>query len=206
MVNKLWYQLDNSGVEVKECIARRQCIQKYIDLYCPERFNVPEDITIDNLQEFLEIILKYYQIYLFNQNELINLAESIEDYFHIAYFDEIADISFPEYPKTARQKLAVDILSRMARFPYILPEDVPILIKCLNVPEEQIINMCDYIDNYLEQFENVKRCNNEISRFNFINEQRKEAIEKGEPIAIRPMGVEIDLYYKKCPDKELLLK
>jgi hypothetical protein len=199
MVNKLWYKDDFFSAE-RECIlASRQYIQKYIDLYCPERFNVPEDITTDNLQEFLEIILKYYQLYLFNQNELMNLGESIEEYFHKAFIDEFPEQWYPEYPKTDRRELALHILSEIASGPSIHPEDVPVLIKCLNVSEEQIIAMYDYIDNYFNQFDRVKRFNNELSRFNFINDQRKEAIEQGQPIPIRPMGIEIDLYYKKVP-------
>lgn len=197
MVNKLWYKDDFFSAERDYILASRQYIQKYIDLYCPERFNVPEDITTDNLQEFLEIILKYYQLYLFNQNELINLGESIQEYYHKAFIDEFPKKWYPEYPKTDRRELALHILSEIANCPSILPEDVPVLIKCLNVPEAQIIDMYDYIDNYFNQFERVKRANNQLTRFNFVNDQRKEAIEKGQPIPIRPMGVEIDLYYKK---------
>jgi hypothetical protein len=56
--------------------------------------------------------------------------------------------------------------------------------------------MHDYIDNYFKQFDRSKRFREE-ARFNLINQQRKEAIENGQPIPIRPMGIEIDLFYKK---------
>lgn len=199
MVNKLWYQddfLENRSIE-EEVTASRRYIQRYIDLYCPERFNVPEDITPDNFQDFLEIILKYYGLYLFNLNELLNLAESIDLYFHRAYWEDFPDTLFPKYPETDRRELALYILVNIDQWIGILPEDAPTLIKCLNVPEEQIIDMYDYIDNYFYQFDLIKRANESRSRQNFVNDQRKEAIAKGEPIPIRPMGIEIDLYYKK---------
>lgn len=41
-----------------------------------------------NLQELLEIVLGYYQIYLFNLFNLIDLGKSKSIYFHKAYFDD----------------------------------------------------------------------------------------------------------------------
>jgi len=195
MIDKLWYKGDYSENEKEEIAASRKYIQRYIDYYCPESFKVPEDITTDNLQEFLETILKYYRLYLFNLNELINLGESIHEYFHRAYFDDFPDTFYPKYPDTDRRSLALSILNEMNSCQSIMPEDVPTLIKCLNVPDDQIADMHDYIDNYFKQFDRSKRFREE-ARFNLINQQRKEAIENGQPIPIRPMGIEIDLFYK----------
>jgi hypothetical protein len=192
-LNKLWYQQDYSESEKRDLMANRNYIQRYIDLYCPERFNVPEDVTSDNLQEFLEIILKYYQLYLFSNSDLVYLAESIYSYFHQAY-DE-----FPKYHKNDRKELALYILCTIERGSgsSIIPKDVPVLIKCLNIAEDKIVYMYGYIDSYFEQCDYSKRIAENSSFFNLINQQRKEAIEKGQPLPIRPMGIEIDLYYKK---------
>jgi hypothetical protein len=198
MVNKLWYKESYARSPMYQIISSRKYIQKYIDLYCPEKYQVPEDITTDNLKKFLEIMLEYYQLYLFNQNELINLGESIVIYFYNAYFDDFSDTFYPKYPKNDRRELALHILEEINSCKSsIMPEDVPILIKCLNVPDDQIADMHDYIDNYFKQFDLEKRFHEATPRFNFVNEQRKKAIKNGQPIPIRPMGVEIDLYYKK---------
>ena len=191
--NKLWYQKDYSESEMEDLMANRNYIQEYIDLYCPELFKVPEDITADNLQEFLEIILKNYEFYLFSNDALVYLVESVYSCFHQAY-DE-----FPKYPKNNRKELALNILCTIERGPgsSIIPEDVKFLIKCLNVPDEEIVNTHEYIESHFEQFDYSKRLTENSDRFNLLNEQRKEAIEKGEPIPIRPMGIEIDLCYKK---------
>ena len=139
--NKLWYQQDYSESEKKDLMANRNYIQRFIDLYCPEHFSIPEDITSDNLQEFLEITLKYYQLYLFSNGALVYLTESIYSYFHQAYD------KFPKYPKNDRKELALNILCTIERGSgsSIIPEDVAFLIKCLNISEDKIIYMYDYI-------------------------------------------------------------
>lgn len=191
-MNKLWYKDDRWEGGMEENIASREYIQRYIDLYCPERFSVPEDVTTDNLQEFLEIILKYYQLYLFNMNELINLGESITHCFHKAYYDDFPDTFYPTYPDSDRRQLTLHVLGKISNCPSILPEDVPTLIKCMNVPDEQIIDMYNYIDNYYNQFDDLKRFSEDVPRFDILNKQRLEAIKKGQPLPIRPMGIELN--------------
>ena len=88
----------------------------------------------------------------------------------------------------------------------ILPEDVPTLIRCLNVPKGQIADMHDYIDNYFEQFDRSKRFREARPNFNFVNEQRKEAIKNGQPIPIRPMGIDFNSHRIKKLNKSQLLK
>lgn len=206
-MNKLWYRFfydeerskleAYSKLEMEGLIANRQYIQKYIDLYCQGIFSVPEDITTDNLQQFLEIILKYYQLYLFDLNELINLSQSVCNYLHKAYLEDFPDTAFPYYPKNDRRELVLYLLQEIDGCQSILPEDVPTLIKCFNVSEKQIIDMYDYIDNYLNQFDLSKRFNNSRLCVDLVNKQRKKAIDKGQPLPIRPMGIELDLCYKK---------
>ena len=206
MVNKLWYKEPHARSPMYDITSSREYIQKYIDLYCPEKYKVPEDITTDNLKEFLEIILKYYQLYLFDLNELINLGESINIYFHNAYFDDFPDTFYPNYPDTDRRSLALSILFEMNSTQVIMPEDVPTLIEYLNVPDDQIADMHDYIDNYFEQFDLCKRFREELSRFNLVSEQRKEAIENGHPIPIRPMGIELNSHRIQKLNKSQLLQ
>ncbi len=120
--------------------------------------------------------------------------ESIYSYFHQAY-DE-----FPHYPKNDRKELALNVLCTLERSPgsSILPEDVPFLIEYLNVPDDKIIRMDSALDDYFDQFDLTKRCNEELShRYEVLRQQRIEAIEKDEPLPIKPMGVELDMCYKK---------
>ena len=199
-MDKLWYQKYYRGTELErqQVAARRQYIQRYIDLYCPELFSVPEDITTDNLKEFLEIILKYYQLYLFNLNELINLGESLTGYLHRAYMEDFPDTLYPRYPDSDRRGLALCILNEMDSCQSILPEDVPFLIKCLNVPNGEVAGAYKAMKEYFEQLDcDMLRFKGARPRYDFLNKQRLEAIEKGRPLPIRPMGIELDMCYKK---------
>ena len=61
MVDKLWYtrwEGDNGYVDgaTRSLVGDRKYIQEFIDLYCYDSFKVPEDITPDNLQFFIEKI------------------------------------------------------------------------------------------------------------------------------------------------------
>jgi len=197
-MNKLWYKETYLGESTEDLVYARNHIQEIINLYCTGYFNVPEDITVDNLQQFLEIILKHYQLYNFHSSELAEICESIELYFHKAYFNDFPESFFPTYPKTDRRSLVLHIHDYIDTHEiWLLPEEVPMLIECMNVSDDKIIKMYDFMDNYFQQFDHAKRCNEEVGRrYRTIKKQRKEALESGKPIPIRPMGIELDLCYK----------
>lgn len=180
-------------------------LQELIDLYFfdSEIFKVAADITDDNLKEFLEIILKHFQYYNITISRIWDLGDALVIYF---FYKDNDDIEEPVvYPETDRRELTFYILDNaMACYTMwcIMPEDVPFILKCLNAPDEQIIDMYDKLDKYFEQYDGTQRCNVELPRrFDTINSQRIEAIEKNQPIPIKPMGIKIDLCYKKvlCP-------
>lgn len=80
----------------------------------------------------------------------------------------------------------------------ILPENVPFVLKCLNAPYYKIIHKEQKLDDYFNQFDNMKRCSAEIPRrWEVITKQRQEELRKGEPLTIRPMGIELDVCYKE---------
>lgn len=185
MGNKEWYEED---------LWALRYLQELMDLYCFESksFTVPEDITPDNFKEFLEIILTQYHYYNMHIGHVLDLGDAFDVYFR----GEDCD-----YPETDRRALAFYI-SDMAiqsgvNWP-ILPEDVPFMLECLNAPDEQIIYMYDKLDNYFEQFDHCTRCNEEGPRRDkIINKQRLDAIAQKEPLPIRPMGIKLDMCYKK---------
>ena len=198
-MDKLWYTKFRTEDEIKYAMIDRDYIQKFIDLYCVEHFSVPEDITTDNLKEFLEIILRCYELYLFKMHELLDLGESIYTYIHRAYMEDFPDTHFPDYPDDDRRGLSLSVLHELDSSQIILPEDVPFLIAYMNVEEEKIAEKTyDTIDKYFDQFDRSKRCNEELPRrWEVLTKQRFEAIEKGQPLPIRPMGIKLDMCYKK---------
>lgn len=196
LVDGLWHYDGNERLDIY-----RNCIQEFINLYCPELFNMPEDITPDNLRQFLETILIQYQHYHIKLTHIKNIGESIYVYFHRAYENDFPNTLYPSYPEADRRNLVLTIwdncLDTTTWFP-ILPEEVPFLLKCLNVPNDQVIHMEAKLESYFNQFDFEKRCNIEIpKRFKVITKQRQEGLHKGELLPIRPMGIELDMCYKE---------
>lgn len=85
----------------------------------------------------------------------------------------------------------------------LLPEEVPLLIECLNIPEDEIIYVEEKLEKYFNQFDFIERSNIEFpKRWKTIKKQRQEALEKNEPLPIRPMGIELSLCYKNTRNSE----
>ena len=190
MENKIWDKEDQCELDY---------LQKYIDLYCfdSKSFKVPDDITPDNFKEFLEIILQQYHCYNIDNGHLMDLGDAVDTYFYRKYnkFD-----GYCNYPKNDRRELTFYISSNAIQSYtcwHILPEDVHFILECLNAHEEQIIDMYDKLESYFEQFDGVARCNIEHPRrSDAIKKERLEAIEKNQPLPIRPMGIKLDPCYK----------
>jgi len=207
MVNKFWYEKNPLTGEYddwkhEEAPVYREYIQELIDLYCPDLYKIPEDITLDNLQQFLEVILKQYQYYNIKSGWLLELGDAIHSYFHRAYREEFPDTNWPTYPEGDRRQLTLDVLDNCfegtGKWGHFFPEEVPFVIECINVPDEQVADMEDKLDKYFNQFDSMRRINVELGRrWQVLDKQRLEALEKGEPLPIRPMGIELDPCYKE---------
>jgi hypothetical protein len=200
MANKLWYQ----DIDQREELWTRKYIQELIDLYCPALFAVPEDITPDNFLQFLEVILKQYQLYNIDIGHMADLGDAIEFYFHKAYQDDFPDTLYPSYLKNDRRFLALLISNNCletSTWRHIVPEDVPFVLECLSVPDDQIIYIEERLKTYFNQFDEMRRHNIELSlRFKVLRMQRQLALGKREPLPIRPMGLELDMCYKNAPN------
>lgn len=195
MVNKLWYQ-----EYPEETKWPREYLQKYINFYCSDSklFKVPEDITLDNLKEFLEIILRQYQYYNISNARLLDLGDAFDKYLGIAFRDEFPD-DYPNYSNEDRRQLALDVCDNCLQHSTwpIFPEDVPFVIECLNAPEAEIVNMYDRLDKYFDQFDRIKRNNEEWpNRWLVITKERIQALQNNDPLPIKPMSMKIDSCYE----------
>lgn len=203
MVNKLWYEED-----LEDGKWAREYLQKYINFYCfdSKLFKVPEDITFDNLKEFLEIIFRQYQHYNLSWLQLLYLGDAFDIYLDIAFRDEFEE-GYANFPDNDRRGLVLSVCRRCVQnsiWP-IFPEDVPFLIECLNAPDAEIVNMYDMLDNYFDQFDSVKRVNEEYKkRWETIKKERIEALQNNQPLPIRPMSIELDPCYQKNPKDDAL--
>ena len=152
MANKLWYKDEDP----KYVTWVRRYLQELIDLYCSdsEQFKLPEDITLDNLKEFIEIILKHYQLYHIGVARMMDLGDAFTIYLWNAFEDEFPE-DYPNYPRDDRRALALYICIYLQSFTsyFIFPEDVPFILECLNAPSEKIIDMYDKLNKYFDQFD-----------------------------------------------------
>lgn len=178
----------------------RAYLQELIDLYCSdlEQFKVPEDITLDNLKEFIEIILKHYQFYHIGSGCMMDLGDALDIFLGFAFEDEFSD-DFPNYPRDERRELTLYVSDYIRSFTsyFIFPEDVPFILECLNAPSEKIIDMYDKLDKYFDQFDRSAKSDELLKREELIDKQRLEAIQKYQPLPIKPMGMKLDPCYKK---------
>ena len=74
---------------------------------------------------------------------------------------------------------------------------MPFILECLNAPSEKIIDMYDKLDKCFEQFDISAKSDELLKRKELIDKQRLEAIEKHQPLPIKPMGMKLDPCYKK---------
>nr|WP_227780010.1 hypothetical protein [Rickettsia sp. Tenjiku01] len=76
MTDKLWYTKIN-----EEDAYISKTLQEYIDVYFFDsaEFKAVEDITLENLGEFLEVMLKHYQQYHFHLGALYDTGEILEN-------------------------------------------------------------------------------------------------------------------------------
>ena len=199
MTNKLWYKPFFKGECVDELIHFRNDIQQIIDMYCPELFQAPEDITPDNLQQFLEVILINYRYYHIRRHHMLNLGDAFDDYFERAYKEDFLEEGYIKYSNTDRRQLVMytwNLFLSSGAFSALLPEDIPFLLECLHIPDDQITYMYDKIDKYFEQFDVEARVEEICYRWDILVRQRQEALEKNKPLPIRPMGIKLDMCYK----------
>ena len=196
MANRLWYQDEDPGYVTWV----REYLQELIDLYCldSEQFKVPEDITLDNLKEFIEIILKHYQYYHIGPARMMDLGDALDIFLGNAFKDEFPD-DYPHYPREDRRELTLYICDYIQWFnsKSIFSEDVPFILESLNAPSEKIIGIYDKLDEYFEQFDISDKYDELLRRKELIDKQRLEAIEKHQPLPIKPMGMKLDHCYKK---------
>lgn len=190
MVNKLWYE----DVDKDVLLISRNHIQSFIDIYCfdSEQFRIVEDIVPENIAEFLEIILKHYQQYHFHLWDLSDIGQALELYLHRAYMDDFPNTCYPVYPEGDKRNLGLYIIEyiQVGLGYTIFPEDVPYLIAYLHKDANEIMGANKKIEAYLNQFDHIKRCNEEaVKRWEVITTERQEAIKEGKPLPIRPMSM-----------------
>jgi len=190
MTNKLWYE----KISIEDSYIRKT-LQEYIDLYFLDstQFKVVEDITLENLNEFLEVMLKHYQQYHFHVTELYDIGETLEYYFDYVYMNEEREINYPKYDNEDRRKLAILMLDymQMIGIPNVLPEDVPYLIEFLHAKDGEVTKAIEKLDAYLSQFDLMKRHNEGYRRWEAITKERQQAIAGNKPLPIRPMSIEL---------------
>ena len=193
MVNKLWYN------EYSGCITYRKFLKEHINKYAPNLYQEVEDITPDNVHNFLEIILKRYAEYCFHTYTLDDIGDVIEYYFGYAYKDEFPEQNYPNYSNDDRRSLSMLMISYFDQSGFIgalLPEDVPVLIDFLHTPDKKIVEAGSRMDNYFDQFDDQMRLDEYWLRWETITRQRKEALENNDLLPIRPMGITLNLCYK----------
>ena len=128
----------------------------------------------------------------------MDLGDAFTIYFWNAFKDEFPE-DYPNYPRDDRRALALYICGYLQWFTiaFIFPEDVPFILECLNAPTEKIIDMYDKLNKYFDQFDMRARSKELSKRGELIYKQRLEAIEKNDPLPIKPMGIKLDPCYKR---------
>lgn len=190
MTDKLWHEKIN-----KEDTYIKKTIQEYIDLYFFDsaKFKVVEDITLENLGEFLEVMLKHYQYYHFHLGELYDVGEVLEEYFDYVFMDYNKEINYPKYIAENKCRLGLLMLNyiQMIGTPRIFSEDVPHLIEFLHTKDGEVKKAEGKLDTYFAQFDDMKRQDEDYRRWEAITKERQQALAENKPLPIRPMSIEL---------------
>lgn len=190
MTDKLWYKKIN-----EEDAYISKTLQEYIDLYFFDsvEFKAVEDITLENLGEFLEVMLKHYQQYHFHLGELYDTGEILEEYFDYVFMDDEKYINYPKYSKEDRRNLGWLLIVNYIQMcnPRLFPEDVTHLIEFLHAKDGEVTKAQEKLNTYLAQFDLMKRQDEDYRCWEAITKERQQAIAENKPLPIRPMSIEL---------------
>lgn len=203
MQKRKWYVDPEDGSINEDILWCDKFIKECMDLYCTGQFTQVDNLNLQNIPYFLEIILKRYEEYYFNSIDLKDLGDALSTYILYADLDEFPYQESKNLSGNDRRCLGVNMAWILDDTSFtILPEDVPVLINYLHTPDDQLVGSYDRLIDYLEQFDNTVRWSEVDKRWEVITQQRIEAIARRKPMPVRPMGIELDMCYKKKDDKQ----
>jgi hypothetical protein len=103
-------------------------------------YDIPKDLTFENLGEFIRPILQSYQLGEIDRGHLTEWSNLIGDYLWEKYGDPEKPI-FPEFAEDSTLSIPIEIVWRMYTFKReglcMLPSDVPHFLEFLDTPRGQ---------------------------------------------------------------------
>lgn len=131
-------------------------------------FRKLDDLSLDNLRNFLIPILKAYEKGLIDHSTLKNIADGLEEFIYEKYSSDYPDSAYPKLPEEDKRFIGlkiIDYIDGMLDQFIIFPEDVSHFIEALQIP----------IGKEVEGYEKLKKY---IKSFNF-SQRLQEAKERG---------------------------
>ena len=103
------------------------------------KYKLPEDLSFENLGEFLKNLLILYQNNAYRMNDMVNYGEMLQEFLWEKYGDPENPI-FPNFEEYDYRNLLCRIVDYIEGFRAnfaILPQDVPHFIEFLDTPRGQ---------------------------------------------------------------------
>jgi hypothetical protein len=96
-------------------------------------YTCPNKLTLNNLREYLSDLLLKYQEGLYEMNDMINYAESVEEYL----WEKYSDLENSSFPGDENLSIPLEVIHYMYGFTKnfgMIPQDVPHFIEFLDTP------------------------------------------------------------------------
>ncbi|MGI4851628.1 MAG: hypothetical protein ACRYGR_06775 [Janthinobacterium lividum] len=123
--------------EDEDLFENRAFVDPLIKRINSNKFKEIEDIDLENLREFLILVLQSFQEKKFGLNDILNILDNLEIYIHRRYMDEYPETCYPCPSDSEPMSIglnAIDFIAEGTNYGNLLPNIMEPLLKYLQTP------------------------------------------------------------------------
>lgn len=140
--------------EDEDLFETRFFFNKLIDSIKSETFKEVEDIDLDNLREFLILVLQSLQEKKFDLDDILDIIDALETYLHRRYMDEWPENHYPVPPDSDPLSIGLNALDYIKQAIYdedLQPKTFKRLLTYLKTPLGQQEKATKTMEKYMEE-------------------------------------------------------
>lgn len=159
MKDKKKFRFKKAVLEDEPFIETLKFLEKILEdcrFYLGTSFKEITDVTLENLGDFLVLILKAFSEGIISASKIGVVAGALETYIHKRYMTDYPETSYPDFGEEHPLSVPLTVLYCMdgghTGF-MIFPEDAAFFIEMLQAPSEKALETNYKMYDFVEQFD-----------------------------------------------------